>query len=548
VDARMRSPVFRKIVLCSIFVVALCIVYSINGTALASCDEYLKEAEAVEGVVPRFNGDGTIRAFVIFGEGTFLTAKKSLISKARRKAELRAKRAFSEWMKESLESESVVAEMMEQEENTDEKGNTSGKVKELEAQIDVMRSNTKAVLSGIIKLDECVDTSQKFVLVTLGWKPSLSKAAGKAKRSIDKAVKRGETTATGTRSTAAKQKTGKRNTSSSKRTTDKGQIGKASSGIRIVIVEVEGSGTNLRNATNDALRSAVSQIFGEQFAANIKSSELTETVEVSSSGGTSVGVAVETSSTQTEMSSKTKGLIQSYEYIRKGNSVEGISVFLRVKLPKFESAIDPTKSTIIVLRPKISSTLSGRANSLNAFRGSLQDNIVEVINRSKKLAVLDRRFLKDQANELRLISSGNSPVAEMARIGNTAGADLMFITEITSFSQNFETRKVGNTTIKRSVFDSEVSIKLIDVATTNIVFSKRIVFRKRKFKSSNPVSMFGKQAGIKIGLSVARKVGGGVIGGASSFGKASKRKSLKEMSKRADKQFNKAKKKVKDDW
>ena len=127
----MRSSVFRKFVLCSIFAVALCIVYSINGTALASCDEYLKEAEAVEGVVPRFNDDGTIRAFVIFGEGTFLAAKRSLISKARRKAELRAKRAFSEWMKESLQSESVVADMMEQEENTDDKGNTSGKVKEV---------------------------------------------------------------------------------------------------------------------------------------------------------------------------------------------------------------------------------------------------------------------------------------------------------------------------------------------------------------------------------------------------------------------------------
>jgi hypothetical protein len=545
----MRSRILEKISLCSIIAVAFCIVYSANGAALASCDEYLKDAEAVEGVVPRFNDDGTIRAFVIFGEGTFLTPKRSLISKARRKAELRAKRAWSEWMNENLQSETIVSEWMEQEEITDEQGNTSGKVIELETQIDAMRSNTKAVLSGIVKLDECVDTSQKFVLVTLGWKPSLSKAAGNVKASKENAVRPSETTATSTQSTASKQKKTKRNTSSSsERTTDKGDNGKAGSSIRIVIVEVEGSGTNLRNATNDALRSAVAQIFGEQFAANIKSSELTETSEVSNSSGASVGVAVETSSTQTEMSSKTKGLIQSYEYIRKGKSDEGISVFLRVKLPKFESVIDPTKSTIIVLHPKISSALSGRTKSLNAFRGSLQDNIVEVINRSKKLTVLDRRFLKDQVNELRLLSSGNSPVAELARVGNTVGADLMFITEITSYNKNFETRTVGNTTIKRSVFDSEVSIKVIDVATTNIMYSKRIVFRKRKFKSPNPESKFGKQAGVEIGLSVAKKLGGGVIDGESGFGNASAQKSPKEVSKRADRQFNKAKEEVKDDW
>ena len=32
-------------------------------------------------------------------------------------------------------------------------------------------------LEGLVKLDECVDTEDLYILVELGWKPELSKAA-----------------------------------------------------------------------------------------------------------------------------------------------------------------------------------------------------------------------------------------------------------------------------------------------------------------------------------------------------------------------------------
>jgi len=55
-----------------------------------------------------------------------------------------------------------------------------------------MRSNTSAVLSGLVKLDECVDTKQKFLIVQLGWKASLSEAAADTKQKINSEVKRGD--------------------------------------------------------------------------------------------------------------------------------------------------------------------------------------------------------------------------------------------------------------------------------------------------------------------------------------------------------------------
>ena len=157
----------------------------------ANCAEFEQEADAIEGAVPNFNGDGTLRSISVYADSTFLASKRSLIGSARRKAELKAKRAFSEWMKENLESETLATDMMESKQVTAE-GNTTGSVTELETQINVMRSNTAGVLSGLVKLDECVDTEQKFIIVQLGWKPSFSEAAADTRQKINSEVERGD--------------------------------------------------------------------------------------------------------------------------------------------------------------------------------------------------------------------------------------------------------------------------------------------------------------------------------------------------------------------
>ena len=68
----------------------------------AGCEEYEAEAEAISGVVPRFNADGRLRSILIHGEATFLTNKRSLVNAARTKAELSAKQAFSSFLNESV--------------------------------------------------------------------------------------------------------------------------------------------------------------------------------------------------------------------------------------------------------------------------------------------------------------------------------------------------------------------------------------------------------------------------------------------------------------
>lgn len=164
----------------------------ISVNVAADCSQFEADAEAYEGVVPKFNGDGSLRALLMYGEGTFLFPKRSLIAEARRKAELTARRSYAEFLKSDFDAETVAVDLLETEQVTDENGNTAGIAKELASTLNVMRQNTSATLSGIVKLDECVSQEGKYVLVQLGWKPSTSAAAADAKHTMNVDIARGD--------------------------------------------------------------------------------------------------------------------------------------------------------------------------------------------------------------------------------------------------------------------------------------------------------------------------------------------------------------------
>ena len=152
--------------------------------------------------------------------------------------------------------------------------------------VETMASSTSSVLSGIVVLGECVDKEQKLVMVQAGWKPELSSAAATAKKTMKTPSASGASSKTnvsnkvGTSSSSQPSST----SASAAKTTPKKKAG-----ITIISVEAEGEGGNLKQATNEAIRSAIAQVLGEKFA----SSQLTRILqqpEVSSSTGASAGV------------------------------------------------------------------------------------------------------------------------------------------------------------------------------------------------------------------------------------------------------------------
>lgn len=159
---------------------------SIGATyASANCSQMEAESAAGVGVHVRLSDTGAVEAIFAMGEGNFLAPKRSLIKKARTVATLDAKRQFSAWLQEAVAGGTVASSLLEQVETTDQDGMTSGTAEEITQVGEAMSSATANVLNGLVKLDECVDTVEKYILVELGWKPALSDAARQAAENIE---------------------------------------------------------------------------------------------------------------------------------------------------------------------------------------------------------------------------------------------------------------------------------------------------------------------------------------------------------------------------
>ena len=521
-----------------------------NSLAVASsCAEFEADAEAFGGVVPRFDENGKVRAILMYGESSFITPKRSLIANARRKAELDARRAFAEFLKSDFDSKTVSANLVETASLTDDSG-TTGSALELSSTLNVMRQNSEATLSGIAKLDECVDTEGKYLLVQLGWKPALSAGAADAKQAMNNNSAGGKQSPKVAVSRAAGS--GAESSSSGVAQSSQAKTGQSSDnskpGVELISLEVEGRGINLKSATNEALKSAISQVFGEKFASQSSVTESVLSASVSDGDG-SYGVAIETSASTNAVQSETSGLIRSWAYIEKGDDSSGYKVVLSVVIPKYKSSLDPNKTTIIVIRPMAGSDSIVQDQLFRDFASKVHSVLEESLGQTAGLNVLDRQYLNLAEQEMGAISkSGN--MEELAKLGNQAGGDLMLVPVIETFKYRLDSREIGGQTIERMVYNVTLSTKVIEVATSNIVDAKNFPIRNKKIKSDDPtIDMALFMAGRAV-RHLSKSVGGGYAEGyADGQADANENKpDMKAVKEASKKTFIEAKANVEDDW
>ena len=518
--------------------------FSAFSTAVfASCDDFLNEFETTSlGVSYKKDPEtGRITALMMMGEANFLSPKSSLVRKAKKKALMNAKAEFVRFMKEDFSAADLTADLTNSIENTDQDGNTTGAVEEISSMAEMMSSSAESVISGIVVLGECVDKSEKVAMVLAGWKPELSTAAADAKQASSNPTPSASNSAS-----ASEGQAGAASSSSDSGGTGSGGASSKKVGITIITVEAEGEGGNLKQATNEAIRSAIAQVLGEKFASSQLSTDFTATAEVSNSEGQSAGVAVETSTQYEVQASEVKGILSGYKYITKQELSDGIKVVLQVEIPKYESSIDKTKNTLIVFKPEIKKIDGLTSSEANEITSEIRNSLENILNESGKLEVLDRAFLNKRNIELGTVAAGNNSMSEMARIGNLAGADFMLVTEFEKLSSEVEEKKVGNNLIVRQKFNGSANFKLIEVATSNIISSGSVPIRRLKFKKDNSLSLFSDKISISVSRQITRKIGGKV--NASSGGSGDDTQNVRNAEKRADESMKKLEESVKDDW
>lgn len=508
--------------------------------ARASCDGFVEDVGQSFGIsIKKDEATGKIIGFYMMGEASFLTPKASLVRKAKKKAFMSAKAEFSRFMKENFNAADLTSDLTNQIENTDQDGNTSGSVEEISSMVETMASNTEAVLSGIVPLGECVDTQQKLVMVLAGWKPTLSGAAADAKLAIKNDVARGD------RPASASEAFNNPKRSSSDVKNDKGDSKKIA-GLSITSIEVVGEGGDLKQATNEAIRSALAQVRGEKFASSQKNTDFTVTAEVSVPVIGSTGVAVETSTQYEVQSSEVRGIVSGYRYLSKTEISGGIKVTLLVEIPEYKSSIDASKNTIVVFDPILTKVFGVSESNIGVISSEIRTQIENTINDSGDFEVLDRQYLSQRKSELMTLSAGNNSISELARIGNLAGADFMLILEFSDLNIEVEEKKVGDKTFKRKIFNGSANLKLIEVASTNIVSSGKIPVRNMKFKDREAFAKFGDKVAKSVYRKVIKSLGTGK--GTRISRDTRPDNDVKAATDRADERLKKSKERVKDDW
>lgn len=499
----------------------------------ASCSEFEQEAEAFSGVVPRLDENGRITAYLMYGESSFIAPKRSLVSNARRQAEMNAKQAFTEFLESDFSAQSVAQKMVNQIELTDQDGNTAGLAEEISSSLNTMKSSSSATLSGIVKLDECVDIDGKYVLVALGWKPGMSAGARQAQQAL-----RGE----GATASAAADDS---SSASSGGTQDSSRAVTGAGRVEIVTVTTEGIGGSLKAATNEALRMAVSQVYGEAFASQSVSIDTVAQLEVTGSDGQTAGAAVEQSLSQQAVSSSTAGIISSWRYLEKRETSSGFNVSVEVSIPQYQSTIDPNKLKVIVAVPTLNANISGDTEGLAQFRDVLRRRLEQSISQTNKLTVLERQHTAAISSELNRIGA-SSNTTEMAKLGQQVGADLVIIPVIERFSSRSDSREIGQSVIERQIFDVEVSVKVAEVATSNLVATRSFPLNNRRLKPNNAIQMVTNLVMQPINGFIGADIGGGF--NANFQANAQPQPDIDELSRDARKKMNEVKKNAETDW
>lgn len=236
--------------------------------------------------------------------------------------------------------------------------------------------------------------------------------------------------------------------------------------IEIKTVEVNGLASSESEAINNALVEAISQINGAKIGAEVK----TSLSQVSTKEGADVKKTFDKN-----VSKITNGLVKSYRVLSSRKEENLFKVKLSVQVSKFKKSVQ-TKRLRLAVVPFTAANTVKITDSTKKFEGAITAQLENYLTQTRRFALLDRSFIKEQSKELNFIAGGAGTSMsndEIAKLGNRIGTDYIIVGRIEK-ANSFITEKkskVSDTVIKKLNSNARVTLRIIDVATTQIKFS-----------------------------------------------------------------------------
>jgi curli biogenesis system outer membrane secretion channel CsgG len=287
-------------------------------------------------------------------------------------------------------------------------------------------------------------------------------------------------------------------------------------GVEFVKVESSGIGVTPQAAVNEALKAAILQVNGtaissvsiqDNFGLQVSqshSAQASGSIDAkvdgkinSTDGNYSVkGKYSESAKASEEYSSNdavrgqafaerivqsSKGNISEFKVISMEgpNSKKGYVAKIEARIAKFKKPADSGKIKIVVAPLKSNNktfNFAGTPVPSDQVLEPLRQRIIDALSQTGRFSILDRQFGSEMDKEFSLISSGQTPSEEMAKMGQALSADLIWIGVVNNFSYNKISRKLQTSDRELVSFNGgwSISQRLVNVATKQIMQSSTL--------------------------------------------------------------------------
>lgn len=256
--------------------------------------------------------------------------------------------------------------------------------------------------------------------------------------------------------------------------------------VEQVTTTATGSGISPGAALNDALKLAIMQVNGATVQASSSNAsmfeQVTATLDVDStagSGSASMKATMQGQAFAEQIISQSKGVVSSFKVVDVASpfSKGGLyKVEIEARIAKFKAPADSGKIKIVVapLRSEQASfNIGGRAVPAQEVLAPIRQQIIDALSQTGRFTVLDRQFEGELQDELNMITSGNSPSSDLAKLGQALSADLVWVGVVNEFAYQRHARKLQTSDRELVSYAGawSVSQRMINLATRQILQS-----------------------------------------------------------------------------
>jgi curli biogenesis system outer membrane secretion channel CsgG len=243
--------------------------------------------------------------------------------------------------------------------------------------------------------------------------------------------------------------------------------------LESVKVTASGLGQSAGEAMSEALKMALLQVNGATI----------QTASISTKYGLDVSLGKDSASLRAsefveQVKQRSGGVIQSLSVVSLEEPTllapKRYKATIEADIAKFKPSADMQKLKVVVGPVRFEqSTLPMGDKSISAteLAATLRQRISEALVQTGRFAVLDREFSPEIEQELGMISSGQAPSAELAKLSQAASADLVWSARVSNFAYNRHARQLKTSDRELVSYSGgwAVSQKLVNVATRQVL-------------------------------------------------------------------------------